>query len=99
MKVGILGQGASGLFLALMLKFENQDFDVVVIDKNVNVGRKFLATGNGRCNLANTEITESSYNNEEGRKIVEEFDSEKLIDFLRNIGVLTRNINLSLIHI
>lgn len=93
MKVGILGQGASGLFLALMLKFENQDLDVVVIDKNVNVGRKFLATGNGRCNLANTEITESSYNNEEGRKIVEEFDSEKLIDFLRNIGVLTRNIN------
>lgn len=93
MKVGILGQGASGLFLALMLKFENQDLDVVVIDKNVNIGRKFLATGNGRCNLANTEITESSYNNEEGRKIVEEFDSEELISFLRNIGVLTRKVN------
>lgn len=93
MKVGILGQGASGLLLALMLKFENQDLDVVLIDKNASAGRKFLATGNGRCNLANTEINESSYNNEEGRKIVEEFDSEKLIAFLKNIGVLTRNIN------
>ena len=36
MKVGILGQGASGIFLALMLKFENEKVDVTIIDKNAN---------------------------------------------------------------
>ena len=92
MKVGILGQGASGIFLALMLKFENEKVDVTIIDKNANPGRKFLATGNGRCNLGNLEIKDNSYNCEAVNQIVRDFDWTKQEEFFKNIGVLTRNI-------
>ena len=92
MKVGILGQGASGIFLALMLKFENEKVDVTIIDKNANPGRKFLATGNGRCNLGNLEIKDNSYNCEAVSQIVRDFDWTKQEEFFKNIGVLTRNI-------
>ena len=93
MKIGILGQGVSGLFLALMLKFENDNLDITIIDKNVTPGRKFLATGNGRCNLANLETNENSYNCVEGASLVKDFNAKSLIEFLNNIGVITRNIN------
>lgn len=92
MKVGILGQGASGILLALMLKYENETIDVTIIDKNANPGRKLLATGNGRCNLGNKVIEENSYNSSEVKHIVEEFDSTKQVEFLQNIGLLTREI-------
>lgn len=92
MKVGILGQGASGILLALMLKYENETIDVTIIDKNANPGRKLLATGNGRCNLGNKVIEENSYNSSDVKNIVEEFDSTKQVEFLQNIGLLTREI-------
>ena len=53
MRIGILGQGVSGIFLALFLKNNNKDLDVTIIDKNSIQDRKLLNTGNGRCNLAN----------------------------------------------
>lgn len=92
MKVGILGQGASGIFLALMLKYEDESIDVTIIDKNANPGRKLLATGNGRCNLGNKVIEDNSYNCEEAKAIVEEFDVTKQVELLENMGLLTREI-------
>ena len=62
MRIGILGQGVSGIFLALFLKNNNKDLDVTIIDKNSIPARKLLNTGNGRCNLANSDINEKSYN-------------------------------------
>ena len=42
MKVGILGQGFSGIFLALFLKENNPKIDVTIIDKEETPGRKVL---------------------------------------------------------
>lgn len=93
MKIGILGQGASGLLLSLMLKNEDETLDVTIIDKNAVAGRKLLATGNGRCNLGNHLLTDDSYNCEEAKKLVEEFNIDKQISFLNEIGLFTRDIN------
>lgn len=57
MKVGILGQGFSGIFLALFLKEKNPKIDVTIIDKEETPGRKVLATGNGRCNITNMAMS------------------------------------------
>lgn len=93
MKIGIIGQGQAGLLLAIMLKKNIKDVDVTIIDKNQVTGRKLLATGNGRCNLANLKIKENSYNSKEVQKIVKDFDAKKQIEFYKSIGVMTRSIN------
>ncbi len=93
MKVGIIGQGQAGLTLAIMLKKNIKDVDVTIIDKNQNVGKKLLATGNGRCNLANLKIKDNSYNSKEVQKIVKDFDAKKQIEFYKSIGIMTRSLN------
>lgn len=92
MKIGIIGQGQAGLTLAIMLKKNIKDVDVTIIDKNQFTGKKLLATGNGRCNLANSRIKDNSYNSKEALKIVKEFDFKKQDEFYKSIGIVTRNI-------
>ncbi len=62
MKIGIIGGGASGLMAAIAAK--NEGTDVVLFEKESRVGRKILATGNGRCNMTNTGAGENSYHSE-----------------------------------
>ncbi len=52
MKIAIIGGGASGLMAAIAAKTDATS--VTVYEKEKRVGRKILATGNGRCNLTNT---------------------------------------------
>jgi len=56
----IIGGGASGLMAAIVAK----DFgiDVAIVEGNDRIGKKILATGNGRCNITNNNIN-FPYNN------------------------------------
>ena len=93
MKIGILGQGISGLFLALMIKKDNPKIEVTVIDKNMFPGKKMLATGNGRFNAGNFDINSYSYNNSIGDRIVFDMGGpEGLCDYLSEIGIQTRRL-------
>ncbi len=51
MKIAVIGGGASGL--AAAIEAAEGGADVTVFEKNDRVGKKLLATGNGRCNLMN----------------------------------------------
>lgn len=93
MKVGILGQGFSGIFLALFLKENNPKIDVTIIDKEETPGRKVLATGNGRCNITNTSLVKEAYNSEDALNVVNDFNSEDIIKFLNSLGIFTRTYN------
>ena len=93
MKVGILGQGFSGIFLALFLKENNPKIDVTIIDKEETPGRKVLATGNGRCNITNTSLVKEAYNCEDVLNVVNDFNSEDIIKFLNSLGIFTRTYN------
>ena len=52
----VIGGGASGLTAAIAAKEANPRADVVIAERLSRVGKKILATGNGRCNLGNTDI-------------------------------------------
>ena len=56
----IVGGGASGLMAAIVAK----DFgiDVAIVEGNDRIGKKILVTGNGRCNITNSNII-FPYNN------------------------------------
>ena len=55
-QIAVIGGGASGLAAAIEAKRQGgSDCRVVIIEKNARLGKKLLATGNGRCNLGNIE--------------------------------------------
>ena len=59
--VAIIGGGCSGLMTATAIVKNNKKLKVVILEKNAKVGRKLLATGNGRGNLSNQHIAEPFY--------------------------------------
>ncbi len=60
--VAIIGAGASGLFLAKLLS-DYKLFNITVFEKNNKVGTKIKASGGGKANIFNTQITPIAYNN------------------------------------
>lgn len=49
----IIGGGAAGMTAAICAKETNPALDVLILEKKNQLGKKILATGNGRCNLSN----------------------------------------------
>ena len=60
MKIGIIGAGASGMAAAIAAS-ENPDVQVILFERQARVGKKLLATGNGRCNLSNRNASIEKY--------------------------------------
>ncbi len=56
----IIGAGASGLMAAIAAG-RVRPRSVVLLEKEARVGRKLLATGNGRCNLLNASVDPARY--------------------------------------
>jgi len=59
-KVLIIGGGAAGLSAAIAAA--RRGATVTVLEASPRVGRKILASGNGRCNLTNLDISPTAYN-------------------------------------
>ncbi len=59
--IAIIGGGASGLAAAISAKETASSANVVVIEKLPRVGKKIIASGNGKCNLSNVNITNQNY--------------------------------------
>ena len=47
----VIGAGASGLVTAIVAARRGKK--VLLLEKNSKIGKKLLATGNGKCNIAN----------------------------------------------
>ena len=58
--VVVIGGGASGMVAALTAAEEKEN-TVLLLERQSRVGRKLLATGNGRCNLTNTGAAPENY--------------------------------------
>ena len=58
-KVAIIGGGAAGLMAALTAV--KSGADVTLYEHNKSVGKKILASGNGRCNIINTTAYVTDY--------------------------------------
>ena len=56
--VCVIGGGASGMAAAISARMENPDISISILEKNGRVGKKLLATGNGRCNFTNASCPE-----------------------------------------
>ena len=59
-KLAIIGGGASG-FAAAIEACYNSKINVTIYDKLPKACKKILATGNGRCNFSNTDLSPSHF--------------------------------------
>ena len=87
MKIGIIGAGASGAFLAIRLKEKNPSFDVTLIERNDKILKKVLVTGNGRCNYANMGDLVGKYNNDLANKLLKEFKPQDIVAIFDKYGI------------
>lgn len=78
----IIGCGASGIMCALTCK----DKKVAIIDSNLKPAKKVLATGNGRCNLTNVNLTSENYNKNID-KYLNLFNVEKTLNLFNLLGL------------
>ena len=81
MRVLIVGGGASGLVAAIYAA--NSGNEVMLVDKNNNLGKKILLTGNGKCNYWNKDISLKHYNSSN----LDILDSMKLIEIIDSSNV------------
>ncbi len=89
MVVGIIGGGASGMAAALAAA-ENPGVQVLLLERQSRVGRKLLATGNGRCNLTN--LNPRGYHGEDGTfagSALAAFPPEKTLEWFSSLGLYT----------
>ena len=63
MNIIIIGAGPAGMVAAINAKNENNK--VILIEKHDRIGKKLLATGNGRCNYTNLILSEENYSSKE----------------------------------
>lgn len=89
--IAIIGAGASGLAAAIEAKRTAPQKTVAVFEHLPRVGKKILATGNGRCNLGNLTADTHAYTNRSfAQHGLTEYNAESLIDFFESMGLFTR---------
>ena len=91
MVVAIIGAGASGMAAALAAA-ENENTQVILLERQVRVGRKLQATGNGRCNLSNIHAANRGYHGTDAAfvsRAIGAFGPEATLQWFRGLGLFT----------
>ncbi len=90
MRVLVIGGGAAGMMAALTAA-EN-GHAVTLLERQGRVGRKLMATGNGRCNLTNHHVSPAHYHGEMPdfcRHALAAFDVGSTLLYFAGLGLLT----------
>lgn len=88
MKIAVVGGGAAGLMASIIAR--KSGAEVTIYEKMNRVGKKILATGNGRCNYTNMNLSLNCYhgkNIRDAQKVLEIFDLEKTLNFFEDLGI------------
>ena len=90
MKVIVVGGGTSGLMASVSAALAGAE--VILLEKNPNLGRKLLLTGGTRCNVTNIRSRDEIIKHIPGNGLFlhsafSQFDNQDIIEFFQNRGV------------
>jgi predicted Rossmann fold flavoprotein len=88
MEVVIVGAGASGLVTAIVAARRGKK--VLILEKNSKVGKKLLATGNGKCNITNQRPSLEHFYSQNPKFIVDVLSTygyQYIKQFFKSIGL------------
>ena len=78
--------------VAALAAAENENVQVILLERQARVGRKLSATGNGRCNLTNLHADHRSYHGEEpsfAAAALIRYGVEDTLKWFRSLGLYT----------
>lgn len=84
----VVGGGASGMVAAIAAK--RNGADVTLLERNDRLGKKILATGNGRCNYSNINLSNINYHGENPKftlSALASFNVDGTINFFERLGI------------
>ena len=81
-RVIIIGGGASGIMCAL-----NTKQSTLLIEAGERLGKKILATGNGKCNLTNDFVSDVNYNTPLVVPFLQRFNQLETLKYFEQLGV------------
>lgn len=87
-KIIVIGGGAAGMMAAIVAA--TLGGDVIILERNDRVGKKLLATGNGRCNYTNMNLNINNYHGIDYRfaeAALSSFNVDKTIEYFEKIGI------------
>ncbi|WP_128426510.1 NAD(P)/FAD-dependent oxidoreductase [Gudongella oleilytica] len=87
-KIIIVGGGASGLMASIVAA--RNGAEVTILEKNDRVGKKLLATGNGRCNYTNEDVRLVHFHGTDKafiEKALSIFGRDSVIEFFEHLGI------------
>ncbi len=89
----IIGAGAAGMMAAITAARENKS--VCVIEKLDKVGKKLLATGNGKCNFTNEAMSEDAFHGDRAfiEQVLTQFCVADCLNFFHSIGIYPKSKN------
>lgn len=88
-KVIVVGGGAAGMISAISAK--KNGAEVTILERNSRVGKKILATGNGRCNYTNKFLDAKNYHGKNFKFVyspLSQFGVEETISFFEKLGIV-----------
>ena len=91
--LAIIGGGASGLIAAITAsKICKQTKQITIFEGASRVGKKLLATGNGRCNLTNIHASAKHYYGDTRliEAILRTYPPQRVIQYFEEIGLLCK---------
>ncbi|MBS6395528.1 MAG: NAD(P)/FAD-dependent oxidoreductase [Clostridiales bacterium] len=91
-KIIVIGGGASGMMAAITAA--RQGARVTLLEKNRQVGKKLLVTGNGRCNFTNRNQNKDKYRTdcpELVRHALEAYSMPDTVGFFEELGILIKD--------
>ncbi len=83
----IIGAGASGCFCAITAAKRGKE--VLVLEKNPEIAKKILSTGNGRCNFTNRDMRQSCYHGNQSRieAVLKDFSTADVLQLFHELGI------------
>ncbi|HNT36319.1 MAG TPA: NAD(P)/FAD-dependent oxidoreductase, partial [bacterium] len=87
----VIGGGASGMMAAIVAA--RNGTSVRILERMQRVGKKLLATGNGRCNLSNQRVSIEDYHGTSPKfaaQVLHQFDCVQTMKFFEELGIAWR---------
>lgn len=85
----VVGGGASGMVAAIAAA--SRGYKVRILERLLKVGKKILATGNGKCNLTNLQQHKNDYRGRESwfsKEVLQRFSVEDALHFFEELGLV-----------
>lgn len=93
-EVLVIGGGASGMVAAITAA--RYKVHVLILEKKSSLGKKLLATGNGKCNFTNQVQKAACYHSSQKDypwKVIGQFGWQESVRWFDEIGILAKEKN------